>query len=488
MIFATPPTTPLTDKDWRRINMRKVAHLLGAEMIHNLYGRYWPQINSIRFSNTKTTYKDGIVESYAPISEWSYLQRWVSEKFINLDPVILREVKAILQPTYPLTNELCELIDHTNLTSVSNSRLATLLIDIMDVPLGEIYKLNVVQIEYGLTFALDKLLQEYEPDKNERNRLLAKLISPSVLTIAQEEEVALGEVVRRAHRLKATGPENKEIRDLLQQHYVQFAGKHCAYGELPPDFSTYTDKLDFYLKSDQKIPSRRQAQQHVEKLHEKSQSLLKLLDDRRLTVLCNLMTNIGVFRDTNKARLGDTVLRRLALLDEVARRTTARRQDLDLYLLTDITNLLDKGDPLSTSELNKRKKGVTFVKEERLDLRFEGYEITQVAEKSDVLHGVCASPGIVNGIVKIITSHSDIDKMNEGDIMVAIGTDFDLIEIMHRASGIITEEGGLLSHASVVSRELKKPCLIGVAQATTKLKDGLKITLNATEGFIKSNE
>jgi phosphohistidine swiveling domain-containing protein len=74
--------------------------------------------------------------------------------------------------------------------------------------------------------------------------------------------------------------------------------------------------------------------------------------------------------------------------------------------------------------------------------------------------------------------------MRPGDIMVAIGTDFDLIEIMNMSGGIITEEGGLLSHASVVSRELNKPCLIGVSNATKEFKDGDFVTLNATDGTI----
>lgn len=69
-----------TRKDhWRRINMRKVAHLAGAESLHNLYNRHWPRINSIRFRHTITNYKDGTVESFAPSTEWQYLQHWLSK-------------------------------------------------------------------------------------------------------------------------------------------------------------------------------------------------------------------------------------------------------------------------------------------------------------------------------------------------------------------------------------------------------------------------
>lgn len=484
MIFKYAPAAELSDTDWRRINMRKVVHLIGAEMIHNLYGRYWPQINSIRFSNTKTTYMNGVVESYAPKTEWAYLQKWVSKKFISLDPVIIREINAILRPTYKLTNELCSRIDKTNLQEIDNHQLALLLVDIMDIPLGEIYKLNVVQIEYGLNFAIDLLLQEYEPNSSERNRLLAKLISPQELTVAQEEEVAFGKVVNAVREGKSDSSLNK----LLEAHVDAYAGKHCAYGEMPPSLDFYKQKLKTYIDTKQAVVELDKAQKEVSRLYLQSQDLLGILKDERLTTLCNLMSRIGVFRDKNKARLGDTVLRRLAILDEISRRCQVERADIDLYLLTELLELLDNGQILTKEILSERRKGVTFIRSEQLSTTYEAFKSSIKNVVPDKLTGICASPGIVVGSVKIITSQTDISKMNEDDIMVAIGTDFDLIEIMHRAAGIITEEGGLLSHASVVSRELKKPCLIGVPQATKLLKDDLRITLNATEGSITIHE
>lgn len=81
---------------WRRINMRNVVHLLGVEFIHDLYNRHLPRINSIRFRNTITTWKNGIVNSFAPEEEWEILREWFGEKFIRCDPVLLKEVKRLI--------------------------------------------------------------------------------------------------------------------------------------------------------------------------------------------------------------------------------------------------------------------------------------------------------------------------------------------------------------------------------------------------------
>jgi phosphohistidine swiveling domain-containing protein len=483
MIFEER-TYKLDSEHWRRINMRKVAHLAGAEMIHNLYDRHWPQINSIRFRHTITNFHGGIVESYAPIEEWKHLQRWVSEKFITLNPILLHEIERILSPTYELTGQICALIDGADLKKVGDSQLAMLLIDIMDFPLGEIYKLNVVQIEYGLNFALHRILEEYEPDASERNRLLAQLISPQELTVAQMEEVAFGEIVAWARQHKAAVADPR-VEALLRRHYGEYAGKHCAYGETPPLLNDYLQKFAVQVESAELV-SRAAAEREVAKQYAASQELLRRLNDERLSVLCNLMSRIGVFRDQNKARLGETILRRLRIMDEISRRTGVKRGDLDLYLVSDMVGLLDGGKPLAPPVLARRRKGVSFVRNDHLAAgAMQTMRIRVKKEGGKRLPGTCASPGKVAGAARIISTKEDIAKMKPGDIMVAIGTDFDLLEIMHLAAGIITEEGGLLSHASVVSRELGKPCLIGVAGATHELADGDSIVLDAAAGYIE---
>lgn len=83
----------------------------------------------------------------------------------------------------------------------------------------------------------------------------------------------------------------------------------------------------------------------------------------------------------------------------------------------------------------------------------------------------------------------------DGAILVALYTEVDFVPIMKRASGIITEQGGVLSHAAILSRELGIPCIVNYPNATKKFKNGDIITMNATTGqikedieFIQSNE
>lgn len=475
------------DQNWRRINMRKVAHLIGAEMLHNLYNRHWPRINSLRFRHTVTNFKQGTVESFAPQGEWSYMQRWLSAKFIALDHVLIREIEAILNPDYKFVHEIMHKIDRADLENITNEELALLLIDIMDYPLGDIYKLNVVQIEYSLNFALHTILKEYEPNDLDRNELLAQLIAPGTLTVAQKEEVAFGTIAARGQERKISDPlADDDILSLIKKHHETYSPKHCAYGENPPSLKDYVNKYIFMVDQTSHIVTQEEAVSHVVKQLDHSKKMLARLNNEPLAVLCELMAKIGVFRDYNKAKLGETVIRRLRILDEIARRTQIDRQDLDYYLMAELTNLLDNNIRVDKNILTDREEnGVRFERNEDVLTKIRPLQTTRTDAKTMIIQGICASPGQIEGSVKIVHSKENIVKVQPGDIMVAIGTDFDLLEIMNISGGIITEEGGLLSHASVVSRELKKPCLIGVNNATKLLQDDDRVLLNASAGTIE---
>ena len=473
----------LNSENWQRINMRTVNDMLGAEMIHNLYGRYWPQISSIRFRHTVTNYKDGLVNSYAPIAEWRVLQERVGYKFLSLDEIFLREIENILNPKYSLTREISGIIDQADLSHVNNERLASLLIDIMDFPLGEIYRLNVVQIEYGLDYALHKALSPYEAETADRNLLLSKLITPDALTVARAEEVDFNKIIALAKRRGLTNSKDAQAKRLISAHYRRYAGSHCAYGELPPPIENYSEKFDRQLSAKEAI-TLRAAVKAIKTKQMEGRRLLDLIGDERVRRLAELMARIGVFRDQNKAELGQTVLRRLRLLEEISRRTGISREDLRLYLLSEMVELILKGKSIDSDKLKVRAEGVSFIRQDHMVPNYVKIQ-PPLAKARKELTGICASGGYVEGIARIIKTKKDIDMMHKGDIMVAIGTDFDLLEIMHLAGGIVTEEGGLLSHASVVSRELGKPCLINVKGATSAISNGDIIELHAQDGFLK---
>ena len=105
-----------------------------------------------------------------------------------------------------------------------------------------------------------------------------------------------------------------------------------------------------------------------------------------------------------------------------------------------------------------------------------------------ILHGLAASPGIASGAVKIVHSINELSKVKKGDILVTKMTNPDMVVTMQKSSAIVTDEGGLTCHASIVSREMGIPAVVGTGNATNLLKDEQIITVDGFRGKVYSGK
>ncbi|MFT4947601.1 MAG: pyruvate,water dikinase, partial [Natronomonas sp.] len=111
---------------------------------------------------------------------------------------------------------------------------------------------------------------------------------------------------------------------------------------------------------------------------------------------------------------------------------------------------------------------------------------SESGEDDMLVSGLGATPGRASGEAKIITKLDQLDKIREGDIIVAEMTTPDMVPAMKRAAGIVTDEGGTTSHAAIVSRELGVPAVVGAETATKQLEDGRFITIDGEKGTVEA--
>src|SRR5690606_34803026 len=105
-----------------------------------------------------------------------------------------------------------------------------------------------------------------------------------------------------------------------------------------------------------------------------------------------------------------------------------------------------------------------------------------------LLSGLGASPGVASGTVRVLDSPKEGGKLREGEILVTSRTAPDWVPLMRRAAAIVTDSGGMTSHAAIVSRELGIPCIVGTREATRVLQDGMAVTVDAREGTVVAGE
>lgn len=101
------------------------------------------------------------------------------------------------------------------------------------------------------------------------------------------------------------------------------------------------------------------------------------------------------------------------------------------------------------------------------------------------LEGQIGNKGKYVGTARIVMNNGDFAKMQEGDVLVSTMTTPDFVVLMHKAGAIVTDIGGMLCHAAIVSREIGKPCVIGTKFATQVLKDGDTVEVDADNGVVR---
>jgi len=112
-------------------------------------------------------------------------------------------------------------------------------------------------------------------------------------------------------------------------------------------------------------------------------------------------------------------------------------------------------------------------------------ELKKMQKRKLEIKGVVANKGVVKGVVRIVKTVDDLPKVESGDILVAPMTFPSFIPAMEKAAAFVTNEGGILCHAAIVSREMSKPCVINTKNATEILKDGDLVEVDAEKGVVK---
>lgn len=167
----------------------------------------------------------------------------------------------------------------------------------------------------------------------------------------------------------------------------------------------------------------------------------------------------------------------------VAEELGMTRQELVRFSKSEIEEMINTG---KRSDAGKREKyHATFING-KFDVHWGswGEEEKQQSGVKEI-KGVIACKGLARGTVKIIRDVPEQVKVERGDILVASYTNPNMVPAMERAAAIITNIGGLTSHAAIVSREMNKPCIIGTKIATQVLKDGDEVEVDADQGVVR---
>jgi pyruvate,water dikinase len=109
---------------------------------------------------------------------------------------------------------------------------------------------------------------------------------------------------------------------------------------------------------------------------------------------------------------------------------------------------------------------------------------SEAPHEENVLHGLAASKGIYEGPARRVSGPSEFGRIAKGDVLVTESTTEAFNILLPLLGGIVTDNGGLLSHAAIVSREYGIPGVVGTREATERITDGMRVRVDGDAGEV----
>ena len=289
------------------------------------------------------------------------------------------------------------------------------------------------------------------------------------------------------------------LHRLLEKHLKKFAYVGVSYYNEPP-----RAKADCLRDINRYLKEKRNWQYFKKILEERNRDFKKRIKardsmhnkikDTRFKKAVLVLRQAAFGKDYFRGNISEIVY---YYFDEILKES-ARRLKLRQGQAKDLTdkelNQLMAGKKLDWKKINSRQKYYAMGTLNHKFFLYYGKKAKQIEykffpklkkSKARELEGAPAQKGVARGQAKIILGYNDFKKFKEGDILVATNTMPEYMPVIRRAAAIVTEVGGVTCHAAIVARELKKPCLIGVDGATSILKDGDKVEVDANKGIVK---
>jgi len=394
--------------------------------------------------------------------------------------------------------KLSDKLSTKNLNKLDNQKLAKLYQD-LDSLHSTLYSWgwlpNAIDMFHGnMTDYLKSLLRK-KTSEEEVNRLLLVLSTSGEKSVFNLEHESFLKLVA----LKQTGIKKEKLDNATKTHQNKyFYFKHLWLGkEGVYDFNYYDNEINKFLKSGESAEA--QLKKENKALSDVLKERTRIIKKLKLSVKEKEIFDVYAEFAVTKAYRRDAQLYWAYMMDfmfeELSKRLKINIDKTRFMFPWEIyKSLLDnKVSKELNNELNKRIKYCVYYTEAGFDKLYYDKEakkleeriIHQKTENIDELFGQPACLGKACGEVRIINSIADIKKMKKENILVAITTNPDIVPAMKLASAIVTEQGGITSHAAIVSREMNIPCVIGTKIATKVFKDGDLVEVDANLGIVK---
>jgi len=347
-------------------------------------------------------------------------------------------------------------------------------------------------LQEGLRSFLKSINQEERTAK-----YYSLLTSADKMSEIQTEEIERLQLIKKLQELNLIDNlESKKALGLIKQHAKKFEWLTYAYIGPKMNEQDVINLIKDSLKNKEPIDKQvKEIHNHYKNVRKQKNELIDKINlSEELVYLSEVSSFFMRLKDMRKGIYQKSYVLMDSVIQEIAKRLNLNVEQTK-YLIDDEIKqaLLDNKD--FSEVTNKRIEYCVTVTENGKTKVYTGNRAKEIIKNetaedkidTDIseLKGSTAYSGKVKGIAKIVLVKQDISKIQKGEILISSATNPDLIIAMKKAAAFVTDTGGITTHAAIVSREMKKPCIVGTKIATKVIQDGDFVEVDAEKGIVK---
>jgi phosphoenolpyruvate synthase/pyruvate phosphate dikinase len=471
-----------------------------------------------KVSRTILEIRRGHIYSYVDIDSFNDIGEFLFNK-VKDDKIFYKKIETMVLSTGDDLIEFCEKLKDINYQKISNKKLLELfntyskklrkmrtwgwvppLIDGAEIPFLSNYiqeKLRQFLLkkgkekktaEYYSVLSSSEKMSEVQLEELGRLKLIKKI---------KDDDRFLFELLKRDQEgFYLQIKNNPTLFNLTRKHTEKFEWLPYAYVGPKMDIRG-TIKLMHDSAINKKATEKqiKDIEDHFKNIKiSKNKIINKINLTSELKYLFKMSSFFMYLKDLRKGLYQKSYVAMDFVMEEIAKRANVSLDEVKFLTPEDIKLILINNRDFSKIArerfeycvcLNQNGKTLIYNGKKAKDILKKETFSDKIDRDTKEFSGLIAYSGKARGLAKIVLTTKDLDKIKEGEILVSSSTNPDLIIAMKKASAFVTDMGGVTSHAAIVSREMKKPCVVGTKIATKVIEDGDEVEVDADNGVVR---
>lgn len=374
----------------------------------------------------------------------------------------------------------------------TNLMIKNWLLDWLDDNDGSLYAGLISGLDDNKTIMMNIRFSDLAKILRKDRKLLTKI---NATDLSSHDELEINKLISSNKKFK------KEFKKFIKDYGHRSNTREILYPRWREDKAYVLEVIKLLSSSDLDL-RKKESESRYNRFKTEKEVLKKIKKQKGgffkakiFSIVLNLAQTYLTFRENQRFYLDHLLFRQRLMLLEMGRRLVTRKvinemDDVFFLYEAELFEIFNKelDESFDISNMISKRKIEFYRYKSSLPPKFikNGIEFDDTVMEYDqnAVYGAAASPGVFNGVARVVESIDELSELEDNEILITSNTDPAWTAVFSKVGGLITETGGILSHGAVISREYRIPAVTAVKGATKLFKTGEELVIDGNEGIV----